>query len=326
MARKHDDSGPPTYLKRTVCEVAFQMVTDKDYSAYDLYDHIKKQKGTVINSPTDIVKEDGTTLLHEMVDRGRFSMFIVVMVFGWWTPLYKMRTGKTAGEHSNLTPVQIANKKRTRKPGEELEHYKLWEDSLTPLMRACRSGDFAKARSLIQNTGDLQETFLTDRNGWTALHWAVVNGNKQLVDLLLQSGVDPSRKSTKNETILHIACFFGQSDLLETLVVDKKCQLDPHVEDVNNKSPYDRVAENGHLDSLKELIRCGHQPNETFLVLAAYAGRERCVEYCIGQLNMDINGTDVYGRTALHRACESKKDKIVRLEFDFVLFFFDTKQ
>ena len=65
-----------------------------------------------------------------------------------------------------------------------------------------------------------------------------------------------------------------------------------------------RVGENGDVDTAKAFERCGIKLPVTVLVLAAYHGRKKMVEYCITELRMDVDARDQYDRTAMHRAVQ----------------------
>lgn len=302
-------------IRAAAVGVAFQMIYDKAFNAYDLIKHLKKHKTQVFQNPLEILTSAGTNLLHEMADKGRLSLFMVILTLGWWPILSKSRVPQSSPlEHKGCNAAQIAEKKRTRKIIEEIRIFDNWESSLTPLMKSCRFGDVANVKAILNNAGNPQELYWTDLNDWNALHWAVAQGNQEIVKLLMAAGVDMSKKTKKGETLLHVACVFGQSHLIDILMRNDQCKFDPYLEDLYSKSSFDRVAENGDIQTLKELMKAGHRPQPNFLVNAAYSGRQKCVEYCVEEEAMDVDGTDAYGRTPLHRATENKKDGIVKYE------------
>ena len=72
-----------------------------------------------------------------------------------------------------------------------------------------------------------------------ALFWAVVVGSPTILDLLLnKGGIDPTMRSFKVESLLHIAASLGHATLIPTLI--KECQIDPMLKDVTRKSALDR--------------------------------------------------------------------------------------
>ena len=73
-----------------------------------------------------------------------------------------------------------------------------------------------------------------------------------------------------------------------------------------------RVAENGHIDSLKAFMKCGIKPKESNIVLAAFMGREAYVVHLLDEVRIPIDSLDMYSRTALHRACEGTKVQLFK--------------
>ncbi|XP_076340532.1 uncharacterized protein LOC143241014 [Tachypleus tridentatus] len=55
-------------------------------------------------------------------------------------------------------------------------------------------------------------------SGSTPLVLAVLNGNREMISLLLQFGADVNATDSKGNTALHIAAFGGKSDILELLI------------------------------------------------------------------------------------------------------------
>lgn len=62
----------------------------------------------------------------------------------------------------------------------------IWRDS--PLDFACNSGMLDTARAMLKNGADVHHTGFLNR---TALHWAALSGNADLIIELLRQGVDP---------------------------------------------------------------------------------------------------------------------------------------
>ena len=73
------------------------------------------------------------------------------------------------------------------------------------------------------------------------------------------------------------------------------------------------MAENGDLPTLKAFADCGVHPKPHCIVLAAHAGKLPFVIHCIENLKIKPNSPDLYGRTAIHRACEAKRGLVIKL-------------
>ena len=73
-----------------------------------------------------------------------------------------------------------------------------------------------------------------------------------------------------------------------------------------------RCAENGDIDTLIALLKCGLTPPNSYPVLTSFAGRKPCLEYCLEQLKMNVDCKDMYERTPLHRSVEGGKYDIAK--------------
>ena len=85
---------------------------------------------------------------------------------------------------------------------------------MTPLMRACVSGQIEIIRMLIGRGADVNAT---NELGWTLLMIATLNKKSQVVSLLIQSGADPYIKSEQGRTALDMADLGDSEELQEIL-------------------------------------------------------------------------------------------------------------
>jgi hypothetical protein len=69
--------------------------------------------------------------------------------------------------------------------------------SYTPLMYAVKASDIRTVRYLIARGANVN---IVDKNGMTALHIAAINGNTELVDLLVKMGADVARLDHQGRT------------------------------------------------------------------------------------------------------------------------------
>ena len=114
---------------------------------------------------------------------------------------------------------------------------------------AAKNGDLEKAKSLLKDNPDL--VFSKDTNGLTPLHWAAIQGHKDMVELLLANKADVNARDNYGWTALHAAALFGQAGVTELLLANKA--------DVNAKAndgwtPLHRATANGHKD-VAEVLR-----------------------------------------------------------------------
>ncbi|KAL4934775.1 ankyrin repeat-containing domain protein, partial [Aspergillus oleicola] len=82
---------------------------------------------------------------------------------------------------------------------------KLWPESLnTRLLQEAAGHDTDGAKQLISDGADL--SFSGNRSGRTPLHKACSTGSADMIELLLQHGVDVEAVDARGRTPLHIAC------------------------------------------------------------------------------------------------------------------------
>ncbi|MBT2683432.1 ankyrin repeat domain-containing protein [Bacillus sp. ISL-37] len=161
----------------------------------------------------------------------------------------------------------------------EEEYYE--EDiEVSTLIDAVISGNTKKVSSLIENGEDIHQI---DYNGYTALDWAVMDDNIQMVQLLLQLKADPNFESDYGMT------------------------------------PFMTASEKGTASIIKMLHEAGGDPNYqemssgyTALTYAVFSGEIETVELLI-ELGADIQLKDYSGMTARMHALQSGEQEIADL-------------
>lgn len=176
-------------------------------------------------------------MLIEIIERAKLTFLPVLVLLGWWKLLSLQTVSESsASEYRGKAAKYVAEIKRAKKPLEEFNLANDWDNSLSPLMKAIRSGDSAKAYKILEESGE--ELYYRDFNGGNSLYWTVVTGNVDLFLKLLSMGVDPGNLTRKNENLLHIACSLGKYDMVKLII--EKCGLDPWKKDNSKKTPMDR--------------------------------------------------------------------------------------
>ncbi|WP_226676419.1 M48 family metallopeptidase [Mesobacillus jeotgali] len=161
----------------------------------------------------------------------------------------------------------------------EEEYYE--EDiEVSTLIDAVISGNTKKVDSLIENGEDIHQI---DYNGYTALDWAVMDDNIQMVQLLLDLKADPNFESDYGMT------------------------------------PFMTASEKGTASMIKMLHDAGGDPNYqemsagyTALTYAVFSGEIETVRLLI-QLGADIQLKDYSGMTARMHALQSGEQEIADL-------------
>ena len=90
------------------------------------------------------------------------------------------------------------------------------KDGMTLLHLVCRNGYDELAKLLIDTYG--AEIELPDNEGRTAIHYAAMSGNTDLVYSLLKDGADPNKLTKKKETPLHFAAKYAGLEEVQFLI------------------------------------------------------------------------------------------------------------
>ncbi|KAF4677287.1 hypothetical protein FOL47_002526 [Perkinsus chesapeaki] len=173
------------------------------------------------------------------------------------------------------------------------------EEDVTALSIACRRGNVAMARLLVNMKADIERP---DRRGWTPLHWAAMNGHDECVRFLATAIRNPPKAAAvpradsydhgdgvdsqdmDGQTSLHWAARQGKLSTVGILAREFGCRLD--AEDRWGHQPVDsvehqlkaiewlqgasqinrellRLAKTNDLDGMKQLIAAGVDEGST---------------------------------------------------------------
>jgi len=104
------------------------------------------------------------------------------------------------------------------------------------LIKAIENNDIRKVKDLLNQ--DISNINLLNKNGISPLHIAVINGNLDIINYILDKGANPNISSLhKKQTPLHYAYIFKniKSSKIRNLLL--KYNANPDLEDINNKKP-----------------------------------------------------------------------------------------
>lgn len=128
-------------------------------------------------------------------------------------------------------------------------------DARKEMIKAAKSGDFEKVKSLIARDANLIQA--RDADGSTALHCATWKGHQAVVALLLSAGADVSTHN-RNEhwgtTPLHAAAHANQAAIARMLI---EHGADVNAPDMNGKTPLHHTTFHGAKAAAKVLQEHG---------------------------------------------------------------------
>ncbi|KAF4015494.1 hypothetical protein G4228_007416 [Cervus hanglu yarkandensis] len=169
---------------------------------------------------------------------------------------------------------------------------------------------------------------------FSALHHAALNGNTELITLLLEAQAasemllqhqsNPCMVDNSGKTPLDLACEFGRVGVVQLLLSSNMCTalLEPRpgdTTDPNGTSPLHLAAKNGHIDIIRLLLQAGIDINRqtksgTALHEAALCGKTEVVRLLLDNgINAHVRNT--YSQTALdivHQFTTSQASKEIK--------------
>jgi len=119
------------------------------------------------------------------------------------------------------------------------------------LVDVVKSGDLTAARSALQGHQSANDA---DRDGTSALHWAVLQDRRDLIELLLRAGANPNAKNRYGVTPLSVACENGSQAIVDALL---KAGADPNVALVSGETPLMTAARTGQAGAVQLLLARG---------------------------------------------------------------------
>ena len=159
--------------------------------------------------------------------------------------------------------------------------------------RSVNLADLAESRDWkrVQNSIERDSTKVRDRqpDGMTALHWAVLQEDAEMVRRLLEAGADVDATTQYGVSPLEIACQRGDAETVGQLLTAK-----PRLDSPGVRSPLMTAARQGSLQVVDRLLNAGasaevtDESGQTALMWAAAAGHSAVVDRLIR------NGADLH--------------------------------
>eukprot|EP00899_Mesostigma_viride_P017732 jgi/Mesvir1/25960/Mv20950-RA.1 len=141
-----------------------------------------------------------------------------------------------------------------------------------------------------------------DAAGRTCMHAAAQGGHVQIIQRLLQEGVEANREDVKKDTPLHVAASHGRLDAISHLLRGKGFL---GAMNAKGNTPLHLAASQGHLEVVMQLLRQGadntavNREGRTALHVAAKGGHADVVTHLLTLDGCDVNSVDASGATAL---------------------------
>ena len=161
---------------------------------------------------------------------------------------------------------------------------------------------------------------ISDKYGWTALHFAVRNDSYELVKFFVDIGADVNLKTNLGWNCLHIAALYGYSTLCKTLV--NRHNFDVKTEDSDGWTALHYSARNGSYELVKFFAVMGTNINLktnlglNCLHITALYGHLPLCKTLINKHNFDAQIADNDGCTAFHYSARNGSYELVKFFID----------
>ena len=182
-----------------------------------------------------------------------------------------------------------------------------------PLVKAAMSDDLEAVNAALTATHDPN---VRDKDAHTtALEYAVRNGNREMVQVLLWAKADVNAKDQDGQTVLMMLSDKVTNEIVWDLI---NAGAKVNVRDKDGDSALMSVAETSNTDALKALLDAGakvdasNNDGETALMKAASNGLVNNVRALI-LAGADVNARDKKGKSALMYATDNNESAVARL-------------
>ena len=149
--------------------------------------------------------------------------------------------------------------------------------------------------------------YITGHRGWTLLHYACQYGQTALIDQLIsQYEFSTEDRDDDDNTPLHIASMFGQIDKVKKLITEFDCKKDTY--NSEKATPLCLATKNGHVAVVRALLvefGCSpHVRDSNGYTLLHFASQGGCVELVdqLTEYKLDPKAKGEDGNTPLHIA------------------------
>jgi len=159
-------------------------------------------------------------------------------------------------------------------------------------------GNFAAVKQHLATGVDVN-TKNEQGRGWYLIHYAALDGHKEIVELLIAEGANVNAKANNGKTSLHNAAYRGHKEIAELLIANG---ADVNGKDFANKTPLDTSTHYEKPEITTLLREHGGKSGAEFSIhLAAELGNAEAVKQHL-DAGVNVNAKDTAGGTPLFHA------------------------
>ena len=216
------------------------------------------------------------------------------------------------------TPLYLAAEFGRLKPVQKLLEGKAFSLPLdkggnTPLMAAVANGQSETVKWMLKWM-DEHGTMIdvTNTEGQTVLFTAVMQGDLEIVKLLIKNEANPKIVDKNGMTILHVACLAIKPEVVEYLLREKMFDID--IRNKNEATPLHMVASSRAPSRMQPVATSDGDKTKYELVLGDTKPQVAVIEMLV-KAGADVNAKDKAGLTPLQRAVYVGNPEIVEALF-----------
>ncbi|BFF99850.1 inversin-B [Drosophila madeirensis] len=152
-------------------------------------------------------------------------------------------------DHTNLLHYEIRTEgelqqKKSNGPGPSTV-----VDLGKQLLQCARDSDVTGVKTALAHGAP----FASDWLGMSALHFAAMNNQLEICEILLQGGINMDAKTKVDRTPLHLACYYGHERVV-SLLLALKCSVNSR--DMLRMTPLHWAVEKKHKSIVRMLLKC----------------------------------------------------------------------
>ncbi|XP_026833444.1 tankyrase-2 isoform X2 [Drosophila erecta] len=152
-------------------------------------------------------------------------------------------------ENSNLMHYEIRTEGDVQQKKGNLLGPATCVDLGKQLLQCARDSDVAGVKAALAHGAP----FASDWLGMSALHFAAMNNQLEICEILLQGGINMDAKTKVDRTPLHLACYYGHERVV-SLLLALKCSVNSR--DMLRMTPLHWAVEKRHKGIVRLLLKC----------------------------------------------------------------------
>jgi len=198
-----------------------------------------------------------------------------------------------------------------------LSYSKAWSEGYVLLCDAVENQHREVAKLLLTKGSKVNSKSKKPTN--TPLHYAAINGDIEIVEMLLSRHANINAENKYGNTPLHNAVESKKMEIIELLL---KKGANVNARNSNNLTPFQLAVEEGREEIIKLLLQHGATVNSAYtgtyregytpLCIAVEEGYEKVVKLLL-ECGAKVDTQDKDSKTALHLAVEKGHEKVVKL-------------